>query len=123
MMNNFDDFFSDFFSSFDVFPVYREVKTCPKCHQSYDTFRKSGKLGCAECYSTFRQPMELTLKQVQQSTKHTGKIPSKSAAGLKRRRHYEELKRKLSEAVKSEDYEAAARLHKEIKTMEQEGRI
>ena len=109
--------FADFFDSFDVFPTYREVKSCPNCGHTYQSFQKTGKFGCAKCYETFREPVNLTLRQIHQNSKHTGKIPSGSAQELKLKRKYEELKIALSEAVKAEDYEKAAKLHKELKAL------
>lgn len=109
--------FSDFFDNFDVFPSYREVMTCPGCGQSFRNFRETGRFGCEKCYDTFRAPVTETLKQIHQNTKHTGKIPAGSAKELKARRRYEELKAQLSKAVKAEDYELAAKLHKELKSL------
>lgn len=111
------DLFSDFFNNFDVFPVYREEKTCPQCGRSYSEFQKSGKFGCAKCYEVFHAPVTTTLRQIHGTTAHTGKIPSHCAEDLKKKRRYETLKKELSKAVAEEDYEKAARLHKEIKAM------
>lgn len=116
MFDLFSDF-SDFFNNFDVFPVYQDVKTCPQCGRSYSDFQKSGKFGCAQCYETFRVPVAATLKQIHQNTAHTGKLPSRSAEGLKQKRRMAELKQQLSKAVAEEDYETAAKLHKELKAM------
>ena len=54
------------------------------------------------------------------STVHVGKIPSKSGEELKLKRKYETLKQELSAAVKNEDYETAAKLHKQIREIENE---
>lgn len=112
------DLFSDFFDSFDLFPVYHEENRCPKCGRTYYEFQKTGRLGCSECYNTFNSPVKSTLRQIQKNTVHTGKIPSRQSAGLLKKRQLEELKKKLSEAVEKEDYETAAKLHKQIKGME-----
>ena len=112
------DLFADFFDSFDVVPVFREDVRCPNCGRTYYDFQKSGRLGCGECYSAFENPVRSTLKRMQKSTCHTGKIPSKQSEGLLKKRKLEELKRELSAAVAKEDYELAAKLHKEIKAME-----
>lgn len=112
------DLFSDFFDSFDVFPVYREDRRCPNCGRSYYDFQKSRRLGCSECYVAFEAPVRSTLKQMQKSSTHTGKIPSKQSAGLLKKRRLAELKAQLAKAVEQEDYEAAAKLHKEIKGLE-----
>lgn len=55
---------------------------------------------------------------MQKGTTHTGKIPAKQSAGLLKKRKLADLKEKLSEAVAKEDYELAAKLHKEIKGLE-----
>lgn len=109
--------FEDFFNSFEVFPQYREERTCPVCKQSYHNFQKSGKFGCASCYETFRNPIMLTLKQIHQNSTHTGKIPSQSAGEIKIRKQYEDLKTALQMAVSEENYEEAARIHKELKSL------
>lgn len=112
------DLFSDFFNSFDVFPVYREDGRCPNCGRTYYEFQKTGKFGCGECYAAFAAPVRATLGRMQKGTTHTGKIPAKQSAGLLKRRKLAELKEKLSEAVAKENYELAAKLHKEIKGLE-----
>lgn len=119
------DFFSDFFDDFDFFPtkqVYKDVKTCPICKSTYTQFQKTGKLGCSECYKTFREPMTITLKQIHSNAVHTGKVPSRCSGDLKRTRLYDSLKKQLAISVQNEDYETAAKLHKEIREMESEGK-
>jgi len=112
------DLFSDFFDSFDIFPVYHEEKRCPKCGKTYYDFQKTGKFGCSECYVIFEEPIRRTLRQIQSAEEHIGKIPSKKAQGIGKKRKIEELKTNLAKAVAAEDYELAAKLHKEIKEME-----
>lgn len=117
------DLFSDFFNDFDMLfqpSAVKEEKKCPVCGRTYSEFRRSGKLGCGECYNTFRTAAVQTLRQLQPSTQHTGKIPSKSGKELKLKKKYESLKQELSQAVKNEDYETAAKLHKQIREMENE---
>lgn len=115
------DLFSDFNDLFDAFmqPVtYKDERKCPLCGHTWSDFRRYGKFGCGECYKTFRAPAEATLRQIHSTSVHTGKIPSKSGSELKRKRQYEALKAQLREAVKNEDYETAAKLHKQIREME-----
>lgn len=117
------DLFSDFFDAFDIFsqPVkYSEEKKCPVCGRTYSEFARTGKFGCGECYRTFRRSAEEVLRQVHSTAEHTGKIPSKSGDALKKKRRYESLKAELRDAVKNEEYELAAKLHKEIRAMENE---
>ena len=112
------DLFSDFFDSFDIMPVYRENGRCPGCGRTYYDFTKTGRLGCSECYTAFESQVRSTLKRMQKSTHHCGKIPSRQSETLIKKRKLEELKKDLAQAVSAEDYELAAKLHKEIKGME-----
>ena len=112
------DLFSDFFDGFDLFPVYREEAVCPKCGRSLTEFRKTGKLGCAECYATFEKPLEKTLRQIHASSSHKGKIPVNQGSGIAKKRRIEEIKQKIARAVANEDYETAAALHKELKGLD-----
>lgn len=120
------DLFSDFFDGFDIFPsmtsVHKDAKVCPVCKRTYHDFQKSGRLGCGECYHTFRPLMSQTLKQIHSNPIHTGKVPSRCEGKLKRERLYNSLKKELSEAVRQEDYEKAAKLHKQIREIESEGK-
>ncbi len=113
------DLFSDFFDSFDVFPVYREEVKCPNCGRTYSDFQKTGKVGCSECYKAFEAPISRTLRQIQASDEHVGKLPSKSSGEIRKKRRLSELRTQLSKAVSEENYELAAKLHKEIKELEE----
>lgn len=115
------DLFSDFFDGFSFFPestVYKEEAKCPVCGRTYRDFQATGKLGCGKCYEIFSAPLSSTLRQLHGNPVHNGKIPSACGRQLRQKRHLEELKAKLSAAVKAEDYEAAAKLHKEIREIE-----
>ena len=112
------DLFADFFNSFDVVPVYREDRRCEKCGRTYYEFQKSGRLGCGECYKAFEPQVKQALYKMQKGTEHKGKIPSKSSAEILKKRKLSDLKNQLAKAVSSEDYETAAKLHKEIKGLE-----
>lgn len=117
MMFDIFDIFdnSDFFQS----PVsYREEVRCPVCNMTYSDFKRSGKLGCSECYTTFRNPLYEVLLQLHRSPVHTGKVPGKLKGTLSKKRKLEELREKLQIAVKNEQYEEAAKIHKEILDIE-----
>lgn len=122
----FDELFNDFFNDFNMFtqtvPV-QEVQKCPTCGRTYADFRRSGKFGCPDCYSAFRPSVTSVIKQIHSNSAHTGKIPSKSGSTIKAKRQLENLKKQLQEAVKGEDYETAAKLHKQIREMENGGRL
>ena len=119
------DLFSELFGMLDGFDnmysintIQKGSKICPVCGMSYAEFSRSGKLGCSECYSAFADGAERVLRQIHSSSVHSGKIPSKSGAEVKAKRRLADLRKKLKEAVAGEDYEAAAKLHSEIKELE-----
>lgn len=123
-MDLFSSLFSDFFDSMDAFvqpATPQNSKKCPVCGQTWNDFRHFGRFGCGECYNTFRQAATSTIRQIHSTTTHNGKVPSKAGAGLKKKREYDNLKQQLQQAVKDEDYEKAAALHKQIRAMEKEG--
>lgn len=97
-----------------------EPKVCPVCGMRFSDFLHGGKIGCAECYNTFSQPLSSTVKRIHASTEHCGKVPQDKAEGLSQRRKLEELKIKLNEAVEKQEYELAAQYRDEIKKIENE---
>lgn len=111
----------DIFNNSDFFQiptVYKEEIKCPVCGIGYSDFRRSGKLGCSECYEAFKLPLSQVLRQIHQNPVHTGKLPGNVSAGILKKRKLAELKEKLQSAVKEENYEEAAKLHKEILELE-----
>ena len=84
---------------------------CKCCGLSFSSFRKRGRLGCSECYETFREPLESLLKSIHKNTQHKGKKVGSSL--LKK------CKSKKSDAnidvVSSKDKLVAMR--KELKTL------
>ena len=48
---------------------------CPHCGFSQADFKKSGRLGCPECYQTFAEGLAGLLKTMHKGTRHTGKAP------------------------------------------------
>ena len=60
-------------------PISRKIyKTCTKCHLSWEEFRKTGKVGCAECYRSFQPEILSVIQQIQGTSIHVGKAPEKS---------------------------------------------
>ena len=92
---------------------------CPTCGFTQVDFKKSGRLGCPECYEIFAEGLEGLLKTMHKATKHAGKVP----AGLKASRDLKDklktLQKKLDKAIAEENYEAAAQLRDELKQMKE----
>jgi protein arginine kinase activator len=91
-----------------------EVK-CPRCGFTQADFKKSGRLGCPECYKTFAEGLSGLLKTMHKGTRHAGKSPESLRASREISDRLKLLQKKLAKAIESEDFELAARLRDEIK--------
>ncbi|HSW31665.1 MAG TPA: UvrB/UvrC motif-containing protein [Longimicrobiales bacterium] len=92
---------------------------CSFCGLTFQDFRDTGRLGCPHCYATFEGQLRGLLRRIHGGTQHVGKVyltPDPSATDVHKR--LETLRRKLQRAVDTEDFERAARLRDEIRTME-----
>ena len=115
-MNNL---FSSLFSSPAQTPAGASP-TCPKCGITLREIMDTGKMGCDECYHTFYRELAPSIEKIHGKAVHTGKVPRSAGAALQRRRQVEQLKAQLEEAVKQENFEAAASLRDQIKSLESE---
>lgn len=94
-------------------------KQCPVCGCSFGEIAKSGKVGCADCYTTFYDELLPYLKRIHSSTKHVGKVPNNAPlAVVPKTETIEELRSELSRLVAEENYEQAAVIRDKIKEME-----
>lgn len=87
---------------------------CDGCGLSYSEFLKTGKFGCSACYGTFGKVFDKSLKQIQGSDTHHGKVPkgfvTKADHVLDDISELDKLTLKLQYAVEKEEFEEAARL-------------
>lgn len=95
---------------------------CEACGMTQTDFKKSGRLGCSECYDTFADALAPLLKSMHKGEQHIGKIPTSHAASLVVAERLKLLRRDLDHAVKSENFEAAAELRDRIRKLEMESR-
>ena len=89
---------------------------CPACGFTQADFKKSGRLGCAECYGTFAEGLGALLKSMHKGTRHTGKAPMAQQQARDASAKLKQLQKRLDKAVSDEDYETAASLRDEIRT-------
>jgi len=110
-----------------------EERTCPVCSWSSQQFRKTGRLGCPECYKTFESELPGILLRTQRSATHTGKLPAyipddtaiQAGDSIARhlaeanasRRELEMLEQDLKESVRREEFELAAELRDKIEVI------
>jgi len=104
---------------------------CPGCGLTFAEFKRSGLLGCAECYSTFERQLTPLLERAHEGgTRHVGKTPRRAlrmsearGRGIadvlgdarERAERVRDLRRQLDAAVQGEQFELAARLRDEIR--------
>ncbi|MDZ7779745.1 MAG: UvrB/UvrC motif-containing protein [Gemmatimonadota bacterium] len=92
---------------------------CSFCGLTFQQFRDSGRLGCPHCYETFAPALRRLLRRVHGGTQHVGKVylpPDPSASEMEKR--LEGLRRSLHRAIESEDFERAAELRDQIRSLE-----
>lgn len=108
----------------------RQVTRCPGCGASFEDITRSGKIGCAECYHTFRGQLLPIIQRIHGTAQHKGKVPGSSALRgtdtnnkivAVEETPLEEKKRLLKQAIETQDFERAAVLRDEIKELEQHG--
>jgi protein arginine kinase activator len=96
-----------------------EETKCPSCGFSQADFKKAGRFGCSECYVTFAEGLEGLLKSMHKGTRHIGKVPHVLKQGRDMTEQLRHLQKRLEKAVSNEDFEEAAQLRDEIKTLKE----
>lgn len=95
---------------------------CPSCGFSQADFKKTGRLGCPECYRVFETGLAPLLKAMHKGEQHVGKVPGKAARQVELGSKVKSLEAQLRKAVEEERYEEAARLRDQIRALESQGR-
>jgi protein arginine kinase activator len=90
---------------------------CGTCGFTHADFKKSGRLGCSDCYATFSGPLEGMVKQMHKGIEHVGKVPKALRQARTTSRQRESLQDRLERSVAEENYELAAQLRDEIKEL------
>ena len=125
----FTDFTSDFgglFSSFfsNALPAISGATHCDTCGSTINDIRRTGKVGCADCYDTFFSELMPTIRSVHGNTEHKGKRPGAIEYTVNEEEEgsaenkIESLRAELKKAIENVNFERAAQLRDEIKEME-----
>ncbi len=101
---------------------------CPFCGGTLKDFRETGRLGCAQCYTTFEPHLRDLLRRLHGSSKHAGEpyggarqaAPGESPAETPSAHATEvgTLREQLRRAVEAENFELAAELRDKLKVLE-----
>lgn len=112
---------------FSITPSDEDVLRCKNCGSSFEDIRRTGKIGCAQCYNTFRDRLKSMIQQIHGVAEHKGKKPGSSALRVQDPNHsmippkvtqLERLKADLKKAVEEQNFENAAQLRDQIKELE-----
>ena len=94
------------------------AQKCAVCGFSQADFKKTGRLGCSECYETFAEGLGSLLKAMHKGTEHVGKLPERAQRVMVLNQRMRALNANLQKAVAAENYESAASLRDQIKQLE-----
>jgi protein arginine kinase activator len=92
---------------------------CSFCGLTFGQFRETGRLGCPHCYQTFEAHLRRLLRRIHGSVQHVGKVylpPDPTASEMEKR--LEGLRHKLHRAIEAEDFERAAEVRDQIRSLE-----
>lgn len=92
---------------------------CPACQTTAADFKVRGRFGCPRCYETFRMSLVPLLERVHDNTKHQGRCPTRTATVRPRADMLADLRRRLDAAIQDENYEEAAALRDQLRSIEQ----
>ncbi|MDX9703060.1 MAG: UvrB/UvrC motif-containing protein [Candidatus Auribacterota bacterium] len=103
--------------------TYEDV-ACPCCGLRFSEFRKSGRLGCGDCYMAFAEQLQSLLKTIHKNTQHKGKRYRSKESGAEEsvslKETVKKLKEELNKAIAEEAYELAAELRDQVKEIERQ---
>jgi protein arginine kinase activator len=97
----------------------REGSQCTVCGLTIKEFRATGRLGCSHCYGAFEGSLRDLLRRVHGNSRHAGReyvAPRPEMA--QRQNTLLELRDELRRAIEQEQFERAASLRDQIRTLE-----
>lgn len=93
---------------------------CSACGYSQRDFERTGRLGCAQCATTFKPMIQPLIERMHKGTKHLGKIPEHLKKHIALQTELAKQKAALDEAIAHENYEDAAKIRDLIESLEAE---
>lgn len=98
----------------NLFDTKSRTLICPECKTTSDDFLKTGFVGCPRCYEVFEPLIEQTVKRLQQSDRHVGKVP---IGAVDIATEEARLKAELQSAVDRGDYTKIGELSMQLKKL------
>lgn len=94
-----------------------QTETCPTCGMSLQDFKRSSKLGCAECYRKFADDIRPIARRLHGTARHNGKVPGRIGQEVQHKKLLGQYESQLKIALMKEDYEGAALYRDKIKEL------
>jgi protein arginine kinase activator len=89
---------------------------CPACGMTLKRFAAEPLLGCPYDYTEFQAELLPLIEQSHNGrSRHCGKVPARTSSQDRKEIELIQLHRQLEQAIKNEDYEAAAKIRDQIK--------
>jgi len=97
-----------------------EGTACSSCGATLKDFQDSGRLGCPKCYETFETQLRDLLRRLHGSSHHVGEsyITSRAGESDELEEQLADLRKRLRQAVETENFELAAELRDRLRSME-----
>ncbi len=92
-----------------------KAKCCKTCNTTFNDIIKSGKMGCPDCYSEFREEIMPTIMKVHGKTEHKGTSPENESSDNSQTNEIEKLENDLKTAIENEEFEKAAEIRDILK--------
>ena len=92
--------------------------TCSRCGMDYENFRKTGMLGCSQCYHDFMTQLAPILMRIHGRVQHAGHVPPEVSRENNEKHEVERMKKEMEAAVAEENFELAAQLRDAIRAIQ-----
>ena len=92
---------------------------CPKCGLTFREFQMKGQLGCPHDYAAFEKLLSPLIQRAHGgAAHHVGKVPPTAEPVVQKQTTVLRLRRELQEALDQENYELAARVRDQLRSLE-----
>ena len=104
------DFFVSFFQ-----PKKSGEGKCPVCGLTFEEYSHTGLVGCAACYTAFRDELMPAIRRIHGKTVHKGKHPLGNGSGFELLGEQKKLRAELERAFRENRLKDAERLNHDIR--------
>ncbi len=123
--NTFNSLFTNLFGEPAITAGHEE--TCPGCGLTFDQIARTGKVGCAQCYTAFRDKLKPSIERIHGQTNHIGKQPvilsEEPETQVETTPDYSaeiaKLQAELDACLEKQEYERCAEIRDRIRSLEE----